>query len=299
MENAWALVKKMLLTKNKINVPDDWAQSCVEWICQDQAGGQLPINQLYSMVYEQWLVSNLTELCVSVLPDNVSETKSQLDGYFCLQLNAILDVSQPYFQQIVQFNGGTNDNVEISDVREPAVCIPAFKASRMLLMELTDGCRVVKGLEYKPIPSLNTDIPPGVKIALKGSIECRRNILFLKEENVQILGGSVDEIAEQNKQEKLLMSALGTDSLDEDSLRCWNQHRNLRNQDPVSRSNSNQATNIQPSNACSSGKKRPCKQQAKIDSFVVPKQKEPKIIVDDGMSDDLLDELCAAMEEDF
>ena len=61
------------------------------------------------------------------------------------------------------------------------MCIPTFetsqccssfsqktpKASRMLMLQLTDGSTEVKAMEYQSIPQLSTGVSPGAKVWLR------------------------------------------------------------------------------------------------------------------------------------
>ena len=65
----------------------------------------------------------------------------------------------------------------------------AHGAGRCLLLALTDGARRAVGMEYGPIPDLQVDLPPGVKVAVS---RCRvkEGVLFLVPGGLQVLGGS-------------------------------------------------------------------------------------------------------------
>lgn len=79
---------------------------------------------------------------------------------------------------------------------------------RMLKLELTDGFRTVSALEYRSIRSLTTQLAPGLKVIVTGSIRCVNHILFLEEKNIRILGGEVTTMTIENAYENILRKSL-------------------------------------------------------------------------------------------
>ncbi|GFT26895.1 recQ-mediated genome instability protein 1, partial [Nephila pilipes] len=62
----------------------------------------------------------------------------------------------------------------------------------MLMLNLTDGCIHIQGMEYKPIHTLSPNLPPGTKVLIQGPIDCRLGVLLLTSEKIRILGGEVE-----------------------------------------------------------------------------------------------------------
>ena len=63
------------------------------------------------------------------------------------------------------------------------------------MLQLTDGVRTVKGMEYLPNPSLDAlNIQPGCKVVLLNKILCRKGVMLLRPENIRVLGGKVDSL---------------------------------------------------------------------------------------------------------
>lgn len=83
------------------------------------------------------------------------------------------------------------------------------KGKRMLLLHLTDGTQSVQATEYALIPLLNLDILPGSKILIKGPVECRKGVFLLRPNNMQLLGGEVEELVSVNAPENILARRLG------------------------------------------------------------------------------------------
>lgn len=78
----------------------------------------------------------------------------------------------------------------------------------MLKLELTDGFQTVSALEYSPIPCLNTQLMPGIKLIVSGPLRCVNHILFLEAKNVRVLGGEVTTVAIENAYENVLRKKL-------------------------------------------------------------------------------------------
>ncbi|XP_041354054.1 recQ-mediated genome instability protein 1-like [Gigantopelta aegis] len=195
------------LEKSWIKVPHDWIEACLEWIQEQNQGLPLRTDKLNTMVYEQWLMTDLRELSTSCLPlDVATATKLQLSGNYALQVNSCVDVGIPYYGQLQKERGTENANSMVSGEHTTQ---PAWqpKPSRMLMLKLTDGMLDVLGMEYQHIPQLK-NVVPGTKILLQGRVLCRRGVLMLKSDNVQVLGGEVDSLVENNTAENLLTSAM-------------------------------------------------------------------------------------------
>ncbi|KAK3097200.1 hypothetical protein FSP39_007388 [Pinctada imbricata] len=197
---------KAWLRSKSIYVPDDWLEACIEWINNEtQDKLQLP-DQLNGAVYEQWLLSDLHELQSPCLPEQlISQRKYQLNGGYALQIDSLVDVSKPYYGQMLKVKGSENENVKVT-AEPPAPWEP--KPTRMLMLKLTDGVTEVQGMEYRQILCLNEKIKPGTKVLIKGSVLCRNGVLMLKADNVQLLGGEVDTLVEELTPHSALQQAL-------------------------------------------------------------------------------------------
>ncbi|XP_078337038.1 uncharacterized protein LOC111101260, partial [Crassostrea virginica] len=184
------------LKSRNILVPEDWLEACVDWITEENQGVQLSQTQLNGLIFEQWLLADLKEIGSKCLPDQIaSSPKFQLNGTFALQVDSMVDVGKPFYSQLQKVQGAESGNVDVT--AEPA---PPWepKPTRMMMLNLSDGSVSVQGMEYKQIPCLNSQIKPGCKILVKGSVPCRRGILMMSAENVTVLGGEVDALVEIN-----------------------------------------------------------------------------------------------------
>uniref|UniRef100_A0A673Y7M3 RecQ-mediated genome instability protein 1 n=1 Tax=Salmo trutta TaxID=8032 RepID=A0A673Y7M3_SALTR len=193
----------------QVQVPFAWLEACVEWL-QQEGGAPLPQHQLNQQVLDQWLLTDLRDLAHSVLPAGLSHAqKSELSGSFCVQLDSLLDISQPAYGQLQRWRGTDCTNEAVSAVTQATQRTWEAKPTRMLLLQLTDGVQTLEAMEYQPIPALSTTLKPGVKLQLQGQITCRLGVLLLKPGNVKVLGGEVEELGERHSQGKVLCRALG------------------------------------------------------------------------------------------
>ncbi|KAK3611045.1 hypothetical protein CHS0354_017471 [Potamilus streckersoni] len=191
-----------------IFVPEDWLHACIEWIQEENQEGHLPQQQLYNLVYEQWLLSDLHELQTSCLPEGLSGiAKFHLKGTFALQIDSVVDVSKSFYSQLQDLKGTFNTNSLVS-ADEPTQKPWEPKQSQMLKLNLTDGSQTVQGMEYQPLKQLSRDIRPGTKVFVQGDVLCRHGVLMLREHNIRVLGGEVDTQIEANTPVSILEQAM-------------------------------------------------------------------------------------------
>ena len=194
-------VHSWLRSRWQVCVPEGWLQACVEWLQQEAGGRPLALAQLQQQAFEQWLQTDLRSLGMSSLPASVSEAvKTVLQGNVCVQLDSLQDVSQPAYTQLQRLRGNDRANDQVGDftqvTQRPWEAAPA----RMLMLQLTDGVQSAQAMEHKPVPQLNTGLPAGTKLLLRGPITCRLGVLLLGPQNVQVLGGEVEELLHTNTQ---------------------------------------------------------------------------------------------------
>ncbi|ELU15357.1 hypothetical protein CAPTEDRAFT_174324 [Capitella teleta] len=203
-------VRQWLLQQRKLKVPDDWLEACVDWIQSEHQGpGPLRTSDVNSLVYEQWLVCDLREIEASCLPANLKQqTKVPLSGIFNLQINSVVDVGAPFYGQLQKVRGTDNANVEVTATQATQAARWEPKPSRMLMLSVTDGTHDVKIMEYRPIQCLDVNITPGTKIQVSGNVFCRLGVIMAQSQNIKVLGGEVDSLAETNTPESVLTNAL-------------------------------------------------------------------------------------------
>ncbi|XP_042208612.1 recQ-mediated genome instability protein 1-like [Homarus americanus] len=201
---------KLHLKARHIKVPDDWLTACIEWIRQSYPTHATGKKRMLELVYEQWLLCDLSELATHCLPCNLKqEVTTVIQGHFALQVNQVCDVGQAAYPQLqkIRQEKAENSYVSAEDHRQPDWWEP--KPSRMLMLQMTDGTREVQGMEYHSIPNLNVNLKPGTKVLLSGIIFVRRGVMLLKKEHITILGGEVEALLVSNALENVLARKLG------------------------------------------------------------------------------------------
>ncbi|XP_029998312.1 recQ-mediated genome instability protein 1 isoform X2 [Sphaeramia orbicularis] len=194
-----------------IQVPFAWLEACVQWL-QEEAGGadHLSQQQINQQALDQWLLTDLRDLDYPVLPEGLAQAqKTVLSGTFCVQVDSLLDVSQPAYGQLQKWKGTDCANDEVSAVTQTTQRPWEAKPTRMLLLQVTDGVQSLEAMEYQPIPALKTDLRPGVKLQLQGQMVCRLGVLLLGPSNIKVLGGEVEDLVERNNQGRVLCRTLG------------------------------------------------------------------------------------------
>ncbi|KAK2714680.1 hypothetical protein QYM36_009041 [Artemia franciscana] len=124
-------------------------------------------------------------------------------------INGVQDISQSAFSQLQKIRKHDVENVEFSNQekkKESNAWEP--KSSRVLMFALTDGAQEIRGLEVMKLPMLELNLIPGTKIAIRGPVQCRKGVLFLKEMHVKVIGGEVDSLIIPNAAENILARKL-------------------------------------------------------------------------------------------
>ncbi|XP_019064320.1 recQ-mediated genome instability protein 1 [Fukomys damarensis] len=203
-------VETWLLATWHVKVPQMWLEACINWILEENNNVNLSQAQMNKQVFEQWLLTDLRDLEHPLLPDDILEIpKGELNGFYAVQINSLVDVSQPAYSQIQKLRGKNTTNDLVTAETQVIPKPWEAKPSRMLMLQLTDGVVQMQGMEYQSIPALHSDLPPGTKILIYGNISFRLGVLLLKAENVKVLGGEVDALLEEYAQEKVLARLIG------------------------------------------------------------------------------------------
>ncbi|XP_022106857.1 recQ-mediated genome instability protein 1-like isoform X2 [Acanthaster planci] len=202
------------LRSRHVRVVDEWTVECLDWLQQEYQGQNVRPDEMKQHVYDQWLDSDLGEVASPALPPGIAQQKkTQLTGSYALQINSIQDISQPAYGQLLKLQGRENENALVSATQATQPTQSKFeqKSSRMLMLQLTDGHQSLEGMEFQPISQLSVDTLPGTKILVHGSVQCRMGVLMLTANNIRVLGGDAESLAEANSQIQILSRALGLD----------------------------------------------------------------------------------------
>uniref|UniRef100_A0A914VX69 RecQ-mediated genome instability protein 1 n=1 Tax=Plectus sambesii TaxID=2011161 RepID=A0A914VX69_9BILA len=167
--------------------------------------------RIAELLYEQWLYSDIcasSQPCLNFPPN---AAKFTLTASMVVQMSSVLDVGAPLLVQFQKLTKSVNDNSSVSGSEgNDGANTPAWepKPRRMLWLEVTDGSRSLRAMEYRPITDMDAMITPGAKLLLFGEIMCRNGVLLLSSENCQLLGGDVDFLAENNHPVKVMAEKL-------------------------------------------------------------------------------------------
>ncbi|XP_066468614.1 recQ-mediated genome instability protein 1 [Tiliqua scincoides] len=203
-------VKTWLSSAWHVKVPAQWLEACIDWIQQENGSSNLAQAHINKQVYEQWLLTDLRDLEYPILPDNISNTpKGELNDFYSIQIDSLVDVSQPAYSQLQKIRGKNTVNEEITANTQGSLKSWEARPTRMLVMQLTDGIHHIQGMEYLPIPALHSSLLPGTKIMIQGKVVYRLGVLLLKPENVRLLGGEVDSLVEEYAEERVLARLIG------------------------------------------------------------------------------------------
>ncbi|GFX29338.1 recQ-mediated genome instability protein 1 [Trichonephila clavipes] len=199
---------KNFLEQQFISISLEWVEACISFI-NGEHNQTLSLQGLKNLVYQQWLDADLEEIGVSSLPLQMTTTqKMTLNGCFALQVDGIRDVGRPAYVQLKELDQKENSNGEFSAAPEQSLPPWESKPTRMLMLNLTDGCTQIQGMEYKPINTLSPNLPPGTKVLIQGPIDCRLGVLLLTSERIRILGGEVENKLIKFSRKAILREAL-------------------------------------------------------------------------------------------
>ncbi|KAG9486824.1 hypothetical protein GDO78_006947 [Eleutherodactylus coqui] len=210
MSTCATRVKTWLSSTWHIKVPDPWLEACINWIQEENGGSSVSQAAINKQVFEQWLLTDLRDLEHQVLPTGILDSlKFELSGFYAVQIDSLVDVSQPAYSQLQKLRGRENANDQVTFTTQATPRSWESKPTRMLMMQLTDGIQNIQGMEYQSVPVLHAELPPGTKILLQGTISCRLGVLLLKPENLKVLGGEVEALVAEFAQNKVLSRLIG------------------------------------------------------------------------------------------
>lgn len=214
LQNLAERVETWLSSAWHVKVPAQWLKACIEWIQQENGSHNLAQAHINKQVYEQWLLTDLRDLEYPILPGSISNTpKGEVNDFYSIQIDSLVDVSQPAYSQLQKIRGKNTVNEEITANTQGALKSWEARPTRMLMMQLTDGIQHIQGMEYLPIPVLHSRLLPGTKILIHGKVAYRLGVLLLKPENVKLLGGEVDSLVEEYADERVLARLIGEDPI--------------------------------------------------------------------------------------
>ncbi|KAM3843643.1 recQ-mediated genome instability protein 1 [Vipera latastei] len=203
-------VETWLLSTWHVKVPTRWLEACIDWIEKEHHGSNLAQAAINKQVFEQWLLTDLRDLEYPVLPEFIlNDPKGELNGFHSVQIDSVVDVSQPAYSQLQKIRRKNTVNEEVTANTQRTLRSWEENPTRMLVLQMTDGVHHIQGMEYQPIPQLHSGLPPGTKVMIQGKVAFRLGVLLLKPENVKLLGGEVDSLLETFALERVLAGLIG------------------------------------------------------------------------------------------
>ncbi|XP_035785917.1 recQ-mediated genome instability protein 1-like [Anopheles albimanus] len=200
-------VKLRFVREFNIKVIDEWLTGCVSFCLQENP--QTTNESLFEFAFSQWLLADLREIGVAVLPAGFNGRTEQhtLNGSFPIQMHQLIDISESAYDQWRKLYDKKLDEAD-DEVQMRKNQTQHTKKRRMLKLELSDGKQTVTAMEHSPIRCLNTKLAPGSKLLLSGPLRCINGVLFLEPKNVRILGGEIDVLLIENAYENVLLRAM-------------------------------------------------------------------------------------------
>lgn len=195
---------KNYFASRHLHVSHYFIECCVKWIRE-----QFNINtekEFCVKVYEQWLLTDLKQIGEKSLPSNLSKEKNKtIDGNYAVQILYLRDISKSSLLQIKRIRNMyalTNSITDKPDKENMS------EGKRVLYLQITDGVQFIFAFEYETVKCLNLNLAPGIKILLTGPLMVRNGELLLKDNNVKILGGEVEDLLVCNHPENILAREL-------------------------------------------------------------------------------------------
>ncbi|KAL3985297.1 hypothetical protein ACH3XW_38050 [Acanthocheilonema viteae] len=205
-----------LFSKFHVTLKETWLNEVLKYLQVERADADIPT--VIELVYEQWLFSELSNSTRPKIRLPPFEKKAFLDHDVVVQINWLVDI---YTSMYSKLNQNFGSNVDHSSFHcEPNEGTKDLNpANRMYLMEVTDGQRKLRAIEYQKIDELCGNLSCGTKLLIYGGTICRRNVLLLAPSNVMILGGE-SETCQQNVPTLIAARRLGIDEKKLKMIEC-------------------------------------------------------------------------------
>lgn len=166
----------MFLASRNIRAKPRWVTDIRKHI-EEKKVADMTKRQFLGKVYKAWLQLDITDTSESTLPpESDTAQRMVLKASVVLQVDAILDVSMPVFQQILEYEDGNGKKTG--------------NRSRVLKLQLTDGHKQLVGIERTPITGICRETLIGIKVRLT-NVVIRDKAILLEPENIVVLGGKV------------------------------------------------------------------------------------------------------------
>jgi hypothetical protein len=156
------------------------------------------INDCHAKIIQQTFVLQMNH--VRDISRSIEDQLGELDTSNERQIDEEDAENEEYDEQRIIFeNSMKKYSGNGSDSRNRINRISRFSSNRMLLLTCTDGKSKINAVEFKRINNLSIDdLQLGCKIAFKGVL-VRRGLILLVPGSLEVLGGSLDTLAQPDK----------------------------------------------------------------------------------------------------
>ncbi|KAG8934232.1 hypothetical protein FRC01_004312 [Tulasnella sp. 417] len=182
----------------KPEIHPDWLNACYEWVLEDSGLRPNQTNEIVAKIENQLLVSDLHDSTVADtgLPESITNGRiGKPPNPLLVQIVSLTEIGHSAFQLLnvrqtridrADLAGLIEAGVEDEEESEP---IPKYPRSTLSL-ELSDGSRVIKAMEYKRMTDLELGVTPlGCKLMLKNA-RVVQGFVFLEPTTVEVIPGS-------------------------------------------------------------------------------------------------------------
>ncbi|CAJ0958609.1 unnamed protein product, partial [Mesorhabditis belari] len=186
---------RLWLQKHHINVKGEWLRAAIEWTSISQPS--INEKQLQIAILKQVLFSNLSDSCDPPVKIPTFAKQIILPKQHLFQVIMVLDISRSLYEQYRELTNKKEDlswftceeNNETTNETEPL-----SKPNRMLRIELSDGAVNLAAIIYGGNISIDERTPPGTKLLTRCRVRCRHGVMFLNQDNCQVLGGECAQL---------------------------------------------------------------------------------------------------------
>ena len=113
-------------------------------------------------------------------------------------INSYHDISKSAYSQLQAVKKVNTENTDVTAERTlfSQVISQNTASQRMMKLILSDGFSNVEAIEHESCLSKlkGTELHPGTKIRLIGPLQVRRGLILLTPQNIEVLGGHVEEM---------------------------------------------------------------------------------------------------------
>ncbi|VDN01381.1 unnamed protein product [Thelazia callipaeda] len=199
-----------------VTLKEAWLNEVLEYLHEKRADADT--STITQLVYEQWLYSELSKSTRPTIRLPPFAKKASLKTDVVVQINWIVDIHTSMYSKLREHTGrGIDSTLFQSEVNDNSW--DAESEGQMFLMEITDGQRKLRAIEYQKIDGLCTMLLPGTKLFISGDTICRNSVLLLTPKNAVLLGGE-SEMCQKNAPVVIFARRLGINERKLEIVEC-------------------------------------------------------------------------------